>query len=72
MSDVIPSPFQIKLKDIFFKPEKQPADDLRNPWMLSSLRRELHRNEKKLNELLKKRGNSWITNTIGFENDRRN
>jgi hypothetical protein len=72
MSDVIPSPFQIKIKDIFFKPEKQPADDLRNPWILSSLRRELHRNEKKLNELLKKRGNSWITNTIGFENDRRN
>lgn len=71
MSDAIPSPFRIKIKDILFKPEKSPSDDLRNPWMVSSLRRELLRNEKKLNELLKKRGNSWITNTIGFENERR-
>jgi hypothetical protein len=71
LSDAIPSPFQIKLKDIFFKPEKQPADNLRQPWMLSSLRRELQKNEKKIMESLKKRGNSWLTNTIGFENDRR-
>ncbi len=65
LSDAIPSPFQIKLKDIFFKPEKQPTDNLRQPWLLSSLRRELQKNEKKIMESLNRRGNSWLTKTVG-------
>jgi hypothetical protein len=60
LSDAIPSPFQIKLKDIFFKPEKQPTDNLRQPWLLSSLRRELIKNEKEIAAALKQRGNSWL------------
>jgi hypothetical protein len=61
LSDAIPSPFQIKLKDIFFKPEKQPTDNLRQPWLLSSLRRELIKNEKEIGAALKQRGNGWLT-----------
>lgn len=67
LSDAIASPFQFTLKDIFFKTEQQPADQLRQPWLISSLRRELLRNEKQIAGILKQRGNSWLTNTIGFE-----
>jgi len=67
LSDAIPSPFQISIKDIFFKPPKHPTDRLRQPWLLSSLRRDLQKNEKKIMDSLKKRGNSWIANTIGSE-----
>jgi hypothetical protein len=67
LSDGIPSPFQMKFKHIFFKPEKQPADNLRQSWLLSSLRRKLKKNEIDIARILKQRGNSWITNTIGFE-----
>ena len=61
LSDAIPSPFQIKLKDIFFKPEKQPTDNLRQPWLLSSMRRELIKNEKEIAAVIKQRGNGWLT-----------
>ena len=67
LSDAIASPFQISVKDIFFKPEQQPADNLRQPWLISSLRRELIKNEKEIAAVLKQRGNSWLTNTIEFE-----
>ncbi|PZR35659.1 MAG: hypothetical protein DI538_14860 [Azospira oryzae] len=67
LSDAIPSPFQFTLKDIFFKKEQQPADPLRQPWLLSSLRRDLQKNEKEIAALLKQRDNSWLTRTIGFE-----
>ncbi|MFM9838577.1 MAG: DUF58 domain-containing protein [Cyclobacteriaceae bacterium] len=67
LSDAIPSPFQIKLKDIFFRPAKQPTDKLRQPWLLSTLRRELIKNEKEIAAALKQRGNSWLTSTIEFE-----
>jgi Protein of unknown function DUF58 len=67
LSDAIRSPFQISLKDIFFKPEKQPADRLRQPWLISSLRRELVKNEKAITLALKQRSNSWMTNTFDFE-----
>lgn len=40
LSDAIPSPFLFKAKDILFKPEKQPTDHLRQPWMFSFLRRD--------------------------------
>lgn len=66
LSDAIPSPFQIKLKDIFFKPEKQPTDNLKQPWLLSSLRRELIRNERKIADSLKRRGKGWVTDKIGM------
>ena len=52
LSDAISSPFQFSIKDIFFKSESQPADQLRQPWLLSSLRRELQKNEKEIATLL--------------------
>jgi hypothetical protein len=67
LSDAIPSPFQIKIEDIFFKPEKQPTDSLRQPWMLSSLRKSLKENERATASALKRRGNSWLTDDIEFE-----
>lgn len=67
LSDAIPSPFIFKAKDIMFKPEKQPTDHLRQPWMFSSLRRALLKNEKEMAEALKQRGNSWLTNTFEIE-----
>jgi Protein of unknown function DUF58 len=67
LSDAIASPFKISVKDIFFKPEKQPADHLRQPWLLSSLRRELLKNEKEVSVLLKTRDNSWLTSAIEWE-----
>jgi len=67
LSDAIPSPFKISIKDIFFKPEKQPADALRQPWLLSSLRRDLIKNEKAIEAILKQRGNSWLTSTLELE-----
>jgi len=67
LSDAIPSPFQMTVKDIFFKPQEQPSDKLRQPWLLSSLRRSLQKNETEIARVLKQRGNSWLTNTIGFE-----
>ena len=71
LSDAIPSPFQFSLNEIFFRPEKQPVDRLRQPWLLSSLRKSLQKNEKEISTILKQRGNSWLTNTIGFESDGR-
>jgi hypothetical protein len=67
LSDAIPSPFLFKAKDILFKPEKQPTDHLRQPWMFSSLRRALMKNEKEIAEALKQRGNSWLTNAFEIE-----
>ncbi|CAN5472527.1 hypothetical protein BH09BAC3_BH09BAC3_34240 [soil metagenome] len=64
MSDAIPSPFQISLKDIFFRPEKHPVDNLRKPWFLSSLRQRIHKNEVAIDRMLKLRGNAWITSSI--------
>jgi hypothetical protein len=66
LSNAIPSPFQLKWKDIFFKPEKQPTDSLRQPWLLSSLKKELQKNEKSIEATLKQRGNGWLTDTIEF------
>ncbi len=67
LSDAIPSPFQLSAKDIFFRPDKKPSDKLRQPWLLSSLRRELQKNEVEITKVLKQRGNSWLTNIIEFE-----
>jgi len=67
LSEAIPSPFQFSVKDVFFKPEETPADKLKQPWLFSSLRKELVKNEKEIGDLLKRRGNSWLTTTIEFE-----
>jgi len=67
LSDAIPSPFRFQLKDIFFKPEKHPVDALTGPWLLSSLRRELLKNEKEIEKVLRLRENSWMTSTMAFE-----
>lgn len=67
LSDAIASPFKISIKDIFFRPEKQPADSLRQPWLLSALRRELIKNEKEISGLLKAHENSWMASAFEFE-----
>jgi hypothetical protein len=67
MSDAIPSPFKIKLQDIFFRPETQPYDRLRNPWLLSPLRRNLQRNEHDIERMLKQRGNSYLVSSIEIQ-----
>jgi hypothetical protein len=67
LSEDIPSPFKISLKDIFFKPASQPTDALRQPWLLSALRRDLIKNEKAIETIIKQRGNSWLTSTLELE-----
>jgi len=69
LSDAIPSPFRITVKDLFFRPEKKPSDKLRQPWLLSSLRRNLIKNEHEMSDLLKTRENAWMTEHIQFEKD---
>jgi hypothetical protein len=64
LSTAIPSPFKISVKDIFFRPEKSPADKLRQPWLLSSLRRTLMKNEEDIAAVLMQRDNSWLTDRI--------
>ena len=67
LSEAIPSPFQFKLKDLFFKPEKNPNDRLRQPWMIASLRRALRENESAIANMLQHRANSWLTTDINIE-----
>ncbi len=64
LSSAIPSPFKISVKDIFFRSEKSPADKLRQPWLLSSLRRTLLKNEDDIAAVLLQRDNSWLTDRI--------
>jgi hypothetical protein len=67
LSTGIPSPFKISLKDIFFKPESEPMDSLRQPWLLSTLRRDLIKNEKAIEAILRQRSTSWLTDTLELE-----
>jgi hypothetical protein len=67
LSEAIPSPFKISARDIFFRPEKHPSDPLRQPWLISSMRRELKKNERQLEIMLKQRGNSWLTSRLTLE-----
>lgn len=67
LSEAIPSPFQFRLKDLFFAPEPQPADGLSKPWLISGFRRDLLRNEKEIESLLRQRPESWMTKTIAWE-----
>jgi hypothetical protein len=64
LSQAIPSPFRLSLKDIFFKPPSRPVDHLRQPWLLAPLRRALQKNEKQLENLIKKRDRTWLVDTI--------
>ena len=64
LSETIPSPFRFSLRAIFFKPEKQPTDTLRQTWLVSPLRRALLRNEKMLEALAKKRDQVWLVEKI--------
>lgn len=64
LSGAIPSPFRISLKDIFFRPETKPAEKLSRPWLLSTLRRDLLRNEKEIESVVKQRQNAWMTEAI--------
>lgn len=67
MSDAIPSPFSWRPQDLFFKPEKQPYDHLRQPWMIAPLRRRLQENEEQIQSALRQRGNGWLTSAIEIE-----
>ncbi len=67
LSEAIPSPFRFQVKDIFFAPEPQPADALSKPWMISGLRKDLLRNEKEIESLLRQRPQAWLTTTVAFE-----
>jgi hypothetical protein len=67
LSEAIPSPFQFTVKDIFFKPEEKPSDKLRQPWLLSSLRKDLIKNEKQIANVLRQRENSWLSPSLEFE-----
>jgi hypothetical protein len=69
LSTAIPSPFQMKMKDIFFRPEKKPSDKLRQPWLLSSLRKSLQQNETALENALRDRDNCWLTDTLDLDNE---
>jgi hypothetical protein len=69
LSTAIPSPFQLKIKDIFFRPEKKPSDHLRQPWLLSSLRKTLIHNESEIAHALRDRDNCWITDTLELDNE---
>lgn len=60
LSGAIPTVFQLPLKEIFFRIDRQPADKLRNRWTVSSLRRELIQNEYALQQLFTRRGNSQL------------
>jgi hypothetical protein len=64
LSDAIASPFRFALGNIFFRPIQQPADHLRQPWLLSSLRRTLKENEYRIATAIRARGNGWLTNDI--------
>jgi hypothetical protein len=66
MSDAIRSPFDIQVKNIFFKPEKQPSDKLQRPWFLSPLRSKLVKNEAEIERLLKQRGNASLISAKDF------
>ncbi len=69
LSSAIPSPFQMKIKDIFFRPEKKPSDKLRQPWMLSTLRKTLQHNEAEIENALHDRDNCWLTDTLELDNE---
>jgi hypothetical protein len=66
MSDAIRSPFEIKVKNIFFRPEKQPSDKLQRPWFLSPLRSRLIKNEAEIQRILKQRGNASLISASDF------
>lgn len=64
MSDAIESPFRkFKFKSVFVIPEEQPEDKLSGPWMVSSLRAKLLKNEQQLAELFRRRGNAFLIGT---------
>lgn len=67
LSSAIPSPFQISLRNILFKPETTPVDKLKQPWLMSSLRKAIAKNEKEIAMLLAKRSNSGLADMIEFE-----
>ncbi|NOT75811.1 MAG: DUF58 domain-containing protein [Cyclobacteriaceae bacterium] len=64
LSDAIASPFKIAVKDIFFRPEKNPVDKLRKPWFVSPLRQRILKNENEIERVLKSRGNAWLVRSI--------
>lgn len=69
LSTAIPSPFQMKVKDIFFRPEQKPSDNLRQPWLFSSMRKTLLHNEAEIENALRDRENCWLTDTLELDNE---
>ncbi|MBS1557303.1 MAG: DUF58 domain-containing protein [Bacteroidetes bacterium] len=64
LSTAIPSPFTFSIKNIFFRPEKKTTDDLRQPWLISGMRKNLIRNEALITEAIRQRDNTWLTDRI--------
>ncbi|HEU4718595.1 MAG TPA: DUF58 domain-containing protein [Bacteroidia bacterium] len=60
LSEAIPSPFRMHMKDLFIAPSPRPYDHLRRPWLLSPLRSELKKNEREIAGMLAVRGNGWL------------
>lgn len=60
LSDAIVSPFRFRFKTIFFRPDKDPNDDLRSPWLISPLRNRMLNNEREILRMLQQRGNAWL------------
>jgi len=67
LSSAIASPFKISMKNIFFRPEKSPTDNLRQPWLISSLRKNLIKNEEAIQEAIRQRDNTWLTDRIEWK-----
>lgn len=49
-----------RIKKLFFKNDSDPLEEIRSGWWISPLRRKLKFNERKIQELLRARGNSWL------------
>jgi hypothetical protein len=64
LSDAIASPFRFGVRELFFKPKKDPAESLRKPWLLSPFRSKLLKNERDLRQLFERRGNAWIVSSV--------
>lgn len=60
-----PSPLRFSLRHLFFRPERQPGDELRQLWLLSPLRRNLLRNERALQEFARTQDHVGWMESIG-------
>lgn len=65
LSEGIRSPFRFRIREIFFAPERTPADKLRRPWLIAPLRMRLKKNEEEIDRMFRMRGNAWFVSPEG-------